>query len=246
MSVIGELEEFVADLYPYRWPITIGALAVLAVLIGFGYRRGWHVAIWRHKLISAVVLAVALAVSIPAGDYFLSPLWERSFLEEESPLAVATEDTPQPSTEPEGSSPGEGFRPGSGGVAATPAEPPESVGEDPAPEFAPRVAASGEFEGADSFHFGRGQALLIETAPDTYTLRFEDFSVRNGPDLFVYLSPDPDGYASDALELGRLKATDGAFNYDVPAGTDISRYGSAVVWCKPFSVLFAVATFTGT
>ena len=45
----------------------------------------------------------------------------------------------------------------------------------------------GMFEGADDFHFGRGDALLIETAPGAYTLRFENFSVRNGPDLFVYL-----------------------------------------------------------
>ncbi len=103
------------------------------------------------------------------------------------------------------------------------------------------MIASGEFRGADDFHFGRGQALLIETAPDTYTLRFENFSVRNGPDLFVYLSLDPDGYSDDALELGRLKATDGAFNYEIPAGTDVLQFKSAIVWCKPFSVLFAVA-----
>ncbi len=104
------------------------------------------------------------------------------------------------------------------------------------------MASQGEFRGADDFHFGRGQALLIESAPGQYTLRFENFSVRNGPDLFVYLSPDPGGI-SDALLLGDLKGTDGAFNYDVPAGTDISRYKSAVVWCRQFAVLFAAATF---
>ena len=56
--------------------------------------------------------------------------------------------------------------------------------------------------------------------PGVYTLRLEDFSVRNGPDLFVYLSPDAAGYTDDALELGRLKATDGSFNYELPPGTD--------------------------
>ena len=35
--------------------------------------------------------------------------------------------------------------------------------------------------------------------PGSTRLRLEDFSVRNGPDLFVYLSPDPDGYADGAL-----------------------------------------------
>ena len=72
---------------------------------------------------------------------------------------------------------------------------------------------------------------------------FDAFSVRNGPDLFVYLSPDRAGYADGALELGTLKATDGAFGYELPAGTDPGEFASAVVWCKQFAVLFAVAPF---
>src|SRR5207245_8149426 len=128
---------------------------------------------------------------------------------------------------------------------ATPAAtamPEASPGATEAPQFQPRVASQGEFRRADDFHFGRGQALLIETAPGEYTLRFENFSVRNGPDLFVYLSTDPNG-SNDGLLLGDLKGTDGAFNYDVPEGTDIFRYKSAVVWCRQFAVLFATATF---
>ena len=101
------------------------------------------------------------------------------------------------------------------------------------------------FQGADEFHFGSGQALLVETAPGMYTLRFEGFSVRNGPDLFVYLSP-ADGYAAGALELGALKASDGSFNYEIPAGTDIGQFKSAVVWCRAFSVLFATAPLAAT
>ena len=72
-------------------------------------------------------------------------------------------------------------------------------------------------------------------------LRLADFSVRNGPDLFVYLSPDADDYDDGALELGRLKATDGAFGYDLPPGTDPADFASAIIWCKQFSHLFAVA-----
>lgn len=109
------------------------------------------------------------------------------------------------------------------------------------PPAGARIVLRGEFQGADEFHFGSGKALLVETAPGQSILRFEDFSVRNGPDLFVYLSSNPDGYAEDALELGPLKASDGSFNYEVPAGTDISRFRSALVWCRAFSVLFAAA-----
>ena len=107
--------------------------------------------------------------------------------------------------------------------------------------FQPAVVATGSFHGSDDFHFGRGTATIVETAPGRYRLRFADFSVRNGPDLFVYLSPSADGYADGSLELGRLKATDGAFGYDLPAGTDPADFASAVVWCKQFSHLFATA-----
>jgi hypothetical protein len=103
------------------------------------------------------------------------------------------------------------------------------------------VVADGQFVGADEFHFGEGAVKIVETAPDQHTLRFEDFSVRNGPDLYVYLSPSADGYADGALELGLLKATDGSFNYELPAGVDPTDYGSVVIWCKQFAVLFATA-----
>ena len=73
-------------------------------------------------------------------------------------------------------------------------------------------------------------------------LRLENFSVRNGPDLYVYLVRDEGARRVDeSLNLGRLKATDGAFNYDIPAGVDIASVKSVVVWCKQFGVLFAEA-----
>jgi hypothetical protein len=55
------------------------------------------------------------------------------------------------------------------------------------------------------------------------------------------VSPSPDGYADDAIELGALRATDGAFEYPLPAGFDVSTIQSVVVWCRAFAVQFAVA-----
>jgi hypothetical protein len=107
---------------------------------------------------------------------------------------------------------------------------------------APDGTRTGSFVGADEFHFGSGTARVVETAPGVWTVRFENFSVRNGPDLYVYLSPDPAGYADGAVELGTLKATDGSFNTDVPAGTNVSDMRSVVIWCRQFAVQFAVAT----
>ena len=110
-----------------------------------------------------------------------------------------------------------------------------------APTVIARRLASGSFHGTDDFHFGRGTATIIETAPGAYTLRLDAFSVRNGPDLYVYLSPSAHDYVKGAVEVGRLKATDGAFGYALPAGTDPADFASAIIWCKQFSHLFAVA-----
>lgn len=122
-------------------------------------------------------------------------------------------------------------------------EPAPSATTAPSPSIgAIRTAErTGTFHGADDFHFGSGTAKLIEAEPGVWIVRFEDFSVRNGPDLYVYLSPDPAGYADGAVELGALKATDGAFNTSVPAGTDVTGLRSVVIWCKQFAVQFAVA-----
>ena len=230
--------------YPV-WPVWLAAAIIAVVLAMFlAYRRGLHEWALQHRLLTSGALAIVLAVGIPAGWYTISPLFERETVCEARPIAaagagsekcegvaVAADDTASAATATRTS--------GTPSPAATAVA---TLAATEAPQFQPRVAAQGEFAGADDFHFGRGQALLIETAPGEYTLRFENFSVRNGPDLFVYLSPDPGGI-SDALLLGDLKGTDGAFNYDVPAGTDISRYKSAVVWCRQFAVLFATAPF---
>jgi hypothetical protein len=226
VEIFGDIERLLSDLYPYRWLITAGLAVAIAAFVGIGFRLGWHRAIARRPLLSAAIALPVAAVIILGGWYTLSPLWERTYLEEASPLEAAAMPTVAPTT--------------TGEETAT--------GVDPAPETPvsapglPRQTHSGVVMGADDFHFGRGNVLLIETAPGVYTLRFEDFSVRNGPDLFVYLTPDPSGESVEGgINLGELKATDGAFNYEVPPGTDISQFASAVVWCKQFAVLFAVA-----
>lgn len=122
-------------------------------------------------------------------------------------------------------------------------EPGPAVGAE-ASDAVGTLVSSGTVVGADEFHTGSGRVSIIEVTPGSHVVRFEDFSVLNGPDLFVYLSPDPAGYAPGAIELGTLKATDGAFNYELPAGLDPSAFGSVVVWCKAFEVQFAHAALT--
>ena len=95
-------------------------------------------------------------------------------------------------------------------------------------------------------HDARGTALIIEAANGHTYLRFEDFEVENGPDLKVYLSraeanAPEDRLPADIVDLGGLKGNVGEQNYLVPASVDLTKYRSAVVWCRRFSVGFAVA-----
>jgi hypothetical protein len=178
-------------------------------------------------------VAAVLAVSLPVGWYLGSPIFIRTSLVEAEPT-VAPIATPAPSIAAPSDAPAPSVVP----TGATTA-PPTSA---PTP-FEASTVATGKFSGTDDFHFGHGTASIVEIEPGRYHLRLADFSVRNGPDLFVYLSPDADGYVDDALELGKLKATDGSFGYDLPDGVDPTRFRSALIWCKQFSHLFAVATF---
>ena len=101
-------------------------------------------------------------------------------------------------------------------------------------------AKSGVFVGVgDGIHDAQGNALVIPLENGQKVLRLEDFRSTNGPDLYVYLATDSG--ASDYVNLGRLKANIGNQNYDIPAGTDLSKYDNVLIWCKQFSVLFGSA-----
>jgi hypothetical protein len=238
MPSIGDLANDLArTLYEFRIPVAVASIVAVVVLAVIAARLGWISAARRHPGRSVAVLVVALIVALPAGWYLGSPIFIRTSLVEAAPTAAPTAvpaaPTPAPPVE----------------ASASPTAAPTSTQDATATPiatatpFVPVTLATGEFMGTDDFHFGRGTASIIEIAPGRYHLRLEDFSVRNGPDLYVYLSPDPDGYADDALELGTLKATDGSFGYDLPDGVDPDRFRSAIIWCKQFSHLFATAPF---
>lgn len=101
----------------------------------------------------------------------------------------------------------------------------------------------GTFAGAgDGIHNAEGTARVLNLEDGSAVLRLEDFKVTNGPDLYVYLSADEG--ASDFVDLGRLKANAGNQNYELPSGTDLSKYDNVVIWCKAFSVYFGGAQLT--
>jgi Electron transfer DM13 len=121
----------------------------------------------------------------------------------------------------------------------------EKVPERPAAE--PRkVLARGTFIHAnpsDPIHYGKGRVTVYEGL-----LHLEpDFEVGPGPKFHVYLVPENDVVPSTNVartmfvDLGRLKAFKGSQNFDIPAGVDVARYGSVVIWCEQFGVLISPA-----
>jgi hypothetical protein len=129
------------------------------------------------------------------------------------------------------------------------------AGEDVAPaeaepaEAAPATVAQGRFISLE--HQTTGRALVLDTEDGRRFLRFEGFETSNGPDLLVYLSAktpagtdDWHGYDQDFVDLGTLKGNVGNQNYLIPAGVDLDRYSTAVVWCRRFEVGFAAAVLS--
>ncbi len=110
----------------------------------------------------------------------------------------------------------------------------------------PKILKQGNFVDADFFHKGMGKAFILEYPDGRKILRFENFEVVNGPDLYVYFSKksNPTGdikSLGDFIDLGRLKGNIGDQNYELPQNILISDYQSAVIWCKRFGVLFPYA-----
>jgi len=200
-----------------------------------------------------IVIRIGILLVIGAAAwYFVSPLFIEKEIQEEFPvIEIPTEQELAEMTEEEV----EKVRVE---VEEKAAKMPDKVMEDPMPQVQvpevqpetsdPVALATGEFQGADSFHKGSGQATIYELADGSYLLRLENFSVTNGPDLRVLLAahPNPKSQSEiksgEYIELAKLKGNKGNQNYEIPAGVDVSQFKSALIYCKPFHVLFSSAT----
>ena len=162
-----------------------------------------------------VALAAVLVAAGAFGWWTVSPLFLTTTLNEDLPRATGTI-TPAASTTP---------------TAATTAAP-----------ASPKLLAIGQLQRIDDLHRGTGPVSLVELDGKTF-VRFENVAIQNGPDLHVYLARGVGGAYDGGrdLYLGALRATNGSFNYELPAGTSVSDYRSIVVWCRAFTVLFTWA-----
>ena len=107
-----------------------------------------------------------------------------------------------------------------------------------------QVVRSGSFRSLE--HATTGKAIVLRRPGGSLILRLEHLSTSNGPDLRMYLSRVPadrdlHAYRTGFIDLGALKGNQGSQNYVIPAGTDLSGFKSAVIWCRRFVVGFGVA-----
>lgn len=116
-------------------------------------------------------------------------------------------------------------------------------------QSAASAVASGAFQDISPRYTGSGTATIAETADGQTVLQLSDFSVTPGPDLEVWLvaanAPNTNNavLASTYVSLGPLQSPTGTQTYGIPGSVDISDYGSVVIWCEDFSVLFTMASF---
>jgi len=161
-------------------------------------------------------VAAAMVFAAAVGWYLGSPLFIRTYTNETLPA-----------------------------VSAATAAPASTSGATNALSAATRVLAQGELRYVDTVHNGKGPVRIIELGGQRF-VRFEDVAITNAPDIHVYLSRESGGKWSESasLYLGALKATNGSFNYEIPAGETVGDYKSVVVWCRAFGVLITWADLT--
>ena len=170
-----------------------------------------------HPYRMAVTTAVLVA-GAGAAWYLGSPLFLTSYVDESLPLATAR--TPAPTF----------------GTA------PPSASETMPSTTAVTVLARGQLGFIDNLHNGKGEVQIVQTGTRRF-VRFESVAITNAPDIHIYLSKDTGGKYTEAntVYLGPLKATNGSFNYEIPAAVDLGQYKSVVVWCRAFTTLITWA-----
>jgi hypothetical protein len=167
--------------------------------------------------------AILAAIGIAGTAWYLgSPLFIRTTLNEELPGATAAPAATAATAA------------ATGAAQATSAAQTAAAGV--------TILAQGELQFVDSVHNGKGPVRLVQVGTQKL-VRFENVEITNAPDVHVYLSRESGGKwaESTSLYLGALKATNGSFNYEIPAGMDVAPYKSVVVWCRAFAVLITWA-----
>jgi hypothetical protein len=194
-------------------------------------RRRWP---W---LVVAVLAALVVFVLV-----WFQP--QKLFIDErvEEPIpTVAAQTTAVPTAASSPAPPAQPAVTGATSVTPTTAPAPPTTVPPPA---GPVELARGEFVSLD--HGTSGAARILELAAGQRIVRLEGLDTDNGPDLYLYLTTNPasgdeGAFDDEHVNLGRLKGNQGDQNYELPAGTDLARFGTVVIWCDRFNSAFGAA-----
>jgi len=110
-----------------------------------------------------------------------------------------------------------------------------------------KALETGTFHG--KVHSTTGRATIYQEQDGKLVLRLTRFKTSNGPDVHVILIAGPDGEddanflksGTERVELGSLKGNEGDQNYEIPAGTDLSKFRTVSIYCERFNANFGAA-----
>jgi pentapeptide MXKDX repeat protein len=114
-------------------------------------------------------------------------------------------------------------------------------------ESRPKTLFTGKFHG--KVHPTSGRATVYQEADGKLVLRLTNFKTSNGPDVHVILVATKDAdnanflkSNAEKIELGKMKGNEGDQNYEIPAGTDLSRFSAVSIYCERFDANFGTAS----
>jgi pentapeptide MXKDX repeat protein len=110
-----------------------------------------------------------------------------------------------------------------------------------------KTLETGKFHG--KVHATSGRATVYQEADGKLVLRLTNFKTSNGPDVHVILVATKDAgddanflkSNTERLELGKLKGNEGDQNYEIPAGTDLTKFRTVSIYCERFDANFGAA-----
>ncbi|GBG97306.1 DM13 domain-containing protein [Lactococcus termiticola] len=70
-------------------------------------------------------------------------------------------------------------------------------------------------------------------------ITLDNFKTDEGPDLHIYLAKDGD--VKSGIIDAKISLTEGKQEFDIPAGTDLSKYNSVLIYCDKAHVTFGEA-----
>ncbi|HKV61666.1 MAG TPA: DM13 domain-containing protein [Candidatus Acidoferrum sp.] len=111
----------------------------------------------------------------------------------------------------------------------------------------PKTLFTGKFHG--KVHSTEGRATVYQEADGKVVLRLTNFKTSNGPDVHVILVATKDAMDdanflkdnTEKMELGKLKGNEGDQNYEIPAGTDLTKFRTVSIYCVRFNANFGAA-----